>query len=183
MSKEELLNYRFQLSQVEDALTKDPLNEEYLKLKIDLCELVDLYTTLQEQEEEQQTEKVELKRKRPGFSIEEGAIVLGKFTDGNYYEALVVGTKNELYECVFTGSEQITLLDSESIREKKPGSTTKTILESAEVVIGSAHKENEKEKKKYVQKKKRTTAKRDVYDNQRQEQWQAFAKKNKKIKK
>lgn len=51
MSKEELASYQFQLGQVNEALEKDPENEELLKLSGDLKELITLYQTLVAQEE------------------------------------------------------------------------------------------------------------------------------------
>ena len=55
MSKTDLATYQFQLGQVEEALVKDPENADLLKLKSDLIELVNLYTTLVSQEESKGT--------------------------------------------------------------------------------------------------------------------------------
>ncbi|XP_077295502.1 survival of motor neuron-related-splicing factor 30 [Arctopsyche grandis] len=55
---EDLRNYRLQLQQVEAALTTDPENEELIKLKADLQEVIELTQDLLKNQQTEETAKV-----------------------------------------------------------------------------------------------------------------------------
>jgi survival of motor neuron-related-splicing factor 30 len=173
MNSSELENYKFQKNQVQEQLDKDPNNEELQKLHSDLQQLIDLYTLLPSI-----TEKVKKQETKVRKQFEVGDIVLAKWSDGHFYEALVVGLKETETEVAFTGQETIEILPLDSIKETKPGQKRLTLLTSNQVVAGQSLKQVGKEKRK--QKRKEENRKENLNDKERVNKWQQFKSKVKK---
>ncbi|KAJ3318969.1 hypothetical protein HDV06_006784 [Boothiomyces sp. JEL0866] len=179
----ELENYEFQLSQVQDALAKDPGNEKLEKLKSELSELINLYRSIETKKEEPvvQKEKEQPKKtfKKPLKEYEIGDTVVARYFDSNYYEALIVGSSETHYEVIFTGNESIIEIEKHLVKEGREGKNP-TLLSSKEVVVGDI-KEKPTAKIQKVQKKKKKR-KGDVEQTEKQEKWKEFLEKQKKKK-
>ncbi|KAI9193338.1 uncharacterized protein BJ171DRAFT_430370 [Polychytrium aggregatum] len=113
---EELQSYKYQLSQVDEALEKDPENAELLKLKSDLGELITLYTSLTQSASPPraaaQTPAAASSRDNPKpssaskKSLAKGQQVQAKWSgDGKFYEATIVDVppNGEEVAVVFSG--------------------------------------------------------------------------------
>ncbi|KAJ3250919.1 hypothetical protein HK103_003057 [Boothiomyces macroporosus] len=176
----ELENYEFQLSQVEDALQKDPGNEKLEKLKSELTELIDLYRSIETKKEEPvQKEQQKKIVKKPLKEYEIGETILARYSDSNYYEALIVGVSETHYELIFTGYDTIVEIEKHLVKEGKEGKNP-TLLSSKDIVVGDI-KEKPNAKIQKVQKKKKKR-KDDVEQTEKQEKWKAFLEKQKKRK-
>ncbi|KAJ8679974.1 hypothetical protein QAD02_015761 [Eretmocerus hayati] len=92
---DDLQNYKLQLQQVEAALTTDPDNEELLKLKIDLEEVIELTSDLiksqqQEKKEEETVDKDPEKLAALASKWKLGDQCMAPWSeDGKYYEATI----------------------------------------------------------------------------------------------
>ncbi|KAI8899402.1 hypothetical protein BC833DRAFT_619434 [Globomyces pollinis-pini] len=193
MSKQELENYRFQLIQVQEALSKES-NEELKKLEVDLKDLISLYESL-DQPETESTKPIQSKpvastntnqsqpksKPKPTKNFEIGDTALAKWKDGSFYEALIVGINQDSYECVFTGYESIEIITFDNIKEPKPGVPRPTLLTTKEVIISNMVEKTPSKKKKRIQKEK-NVSKRDAFQKEKQNAWQSFASKSKVIK-
>ena len=178
-------DYEFQLEQVKQVLNTDPENEEVKKLHQDLLQLLELLRN-----ENPVSAKPAVtespKQKKPTQSLQGrrflvGEMVLAKFSDGNFYEAMVVTEEIDgEYECVFTGYESIQKLPSKDIREAKEGQARTTLLQSKEVQIGEITSNPKKTMIKKKMKKKEKSNKREMEDQARTAAWQTFQAKNKK---
>ncbi|KAJ3268906.1 hypothetical protein HDV01_002105 [Terramyces sp. JEL0728] len=178
----ELENYEFQLSQVQEALVKDPGNEKLSKLKSELTELIGIYRSIETKKEPAvQKEQSEHKKKfkKPLKEYEIGDTILARYTDFNYYEALIVGSSETHYEIIFTGYDSIIEIEKHLAKEGKDGKNP-TLLTSKEVVVGDI-KDKPAAKVNKVQKKKKKR-KDDVEQTEKQEKWKAFMEKQKKKK-
>jgi survival-of-motor-neuron-related-splicing factor 30 len=176
----ELENYKFQQQQVKEALDNDPDNEDLKKLYDDLQELIDLCS--QVAPTKPQPEKPKKEPKKPSLSFEVGDVVLAKWSDDQFYEALVVGRNVDNYEIVFTGYESIETLPVQALREPKPGQKRPTLLSSKEVVVGETKKLQLKiaSKERRKQKRKEENRQENVKDSERVSKWQQFQSKIKK---
>lgn len=181
----DLENYKFQRDQVKEALEQDPENEELIKLLKDLEELIDLYSQIPTTQPKEQKEPAKPKSYK---TFEIGDIVLAKWSDGQFYEALVVGVKEENeYEVVFTGYESIEILNAGNIREPKPDQKRPTLLSSNQVIVGDAAKLQTKLQMKLNSKEKRKNKRKEenraenVKDSERVANWKQFQSKIKKV--
>ncbi|KAL7305898.1 hypothetical protein TKK_0001903 [Trichogramma kaykai] len=91
----DLQTHKLQLQQVEAALTTDPGNEELIKLKIDLEEIIELHQDLlkSQQQEKKQTETDEDEKKllaelAAKWKVGDQCMALWS-EDGKYYEATI----------------------------------------------------------------------------------------------
>jgi survival-of-motor-neuron-related-splicing factor 30 len=199
--------YQFQLSQVNSALEKDPNNQELIKLRDGLQQLLELEQELGGAAKEIITSKPTHVKPRSSsrimayteLNLLEGDTVLGKWSDNNYYECLVVGRaesmEEEAYEVVFTGHESIQILPAANLRRTKANEKMPTLLTSKEVMIGEikgkVHKPNQKfsssnaaggnftqnnsSNRNVSEKKSKKNSKRDEEDKVRVNAWQSFA--------
>jgi survival-of-motor-neuron-related-splicing factor 30 len=176
----ELENYKFQQQQIKEALDNDPDNEDLKKLFNDLQELIDLCSQVAPTKTQQEKPKKE--PKKPSISYDVGDLVLAKWSDDQFYEALVVGRKDLDYEVVFTGYESIETLPPQALREPKPGQKRPTLLSSKEVVVGETKKLQLKlmSKERRKQKRKEQNRQDNVKDSERVSKWQQFQSKIKK---
>ncbi|XP_064482352.1 survival of motor neuron-related-splicing factor 30-like [Ornithodoros turicata] len=98
MASEDLQNYQIQLQQVEAALTNDPNDEDLLKLKEDLLEVINLTLNLISTESAEPTSSKALDS--PRQSSDEGGVpdnlgwfpgdkCLALWKDGKYYDATI----------------------------------------------------------------------------------------------
>jgi hypothetical protein len=179
-------DYEFQLEQVKSVLETDAENEQVKKLHQDLVQLLELLREKPEPVAQSQTtaadkdvkEKKTHKVDNSSFLV--GEMVLAKFSDGNFYEAMIVedGLNGE-YECVFTGYESIQKLSANDIRKPKDGQPRQTLLQSKEVQIGEITSNPKKNLIKKKMKKKEKSSKRELEDQERTAAWQSFQAKNK----
>jgi hypothetical protein len=196
--------YQFQLSQVSSALEKDPKNQELIKLRDGLHQLLELEQELGGATKEIATSKPSQVKAsslsknitHPELNLLEGDTVLGKWSDNNYYECLVVGRAEsmveEAYEVVFTGHESIQILTAGNLRRPKVNEKMPTLLSSKEVTIGEIKGKSSKTYQKFPSsgnlaqksgstrnvssdKKIKKNSKRDEEDKVRVNAWQSFA--------
>lgn len=200
--------YQFQLSQVSSALEKDPKNQELIKLRDGLHQLLELEQELGGATKEIATSKPpQVKASslpknitHAELNLLEGDTVLGKWSDNNYYECLVVGRAesmvDEAYEVVFTGHESIQILTAGNLRRPKVNEKMPTLLSSKEVTIGEIKGKSSKTYQKFPSnnpsggnsaqksgsnrnvssdKKIKKNSKRDEEDKVRVNAWQSFA--------
>lgn len=144
---EELENYRYQLSQIEDKLAADTGNEELMRLRNDLKELIELTATMagvepfphksfDAKDAKSQTE-VEIPQnssteKEPIFSTEEyamGDLVEAKWSgNGKYYDARIESkhpTNPSLYSVTFIKYGNTEFVSIQDMR--KPDMSKRTV--------------------------------------------------------
>lgn len=210
--------YHFQLSQVNSALEKDSENKELIKLRDDLSQLLELLQAEVELEKgllqkeakplsssaKPTFPKSNSKNYAPELGLLEGDTVLGKWSDGNYYECLIVGKADsdhdvEAYEVVFTGNDSIQILTTSQLKRPRKDEKMPTLLTSKEVTVGEI--KGKQKSNKYtagggsnnqasqggasgkIEKKAKKNSKRDEEDKVRVNAWQSFAAKGKVSKK
>lgn len=113
---QQLEDYNYQLSQVNTALEKDSENEELLQLKKDLEQLLELLQEESQLLEAAATEtasapvKKDSAQKSIDLELLEGDMVLGKWSDGQYYECMVCFAKVYMIESYTIFAQDISRL-------------------------------------------------------------------------
>ncbi|TPX55805.1 hypothetical protein PhCBS80983_g05016 [Powellomyces hirtus] len=186
---QELAQYQFQLDQVDEALSKDPGNEELEKLRGDLTELITLYSSLvQEQEATAAATETKKKRSAPdaGRKWEVGQTVSAKYSgNGRFYEgvieALPEGTPDGMYHIVFAGYTTKESVKPGDVREisaapVQPSANKKRAIEApvTAATIAATNPDANKKKKKFKP-KDGAPSKRDKEQIQKQQAWLSFA--------
>ncbi|KAL0851218.1 hypothetical protein ABMA28_007062 [Loxostege sticticalis] len=162
---EDLRNYKLQLQQVEAALLTDPQNEELLKLKADLEEVIELTQDLiKTQDGESKVSNIHSSSNdddvtasllaaedgEPGESSvtkwRVGEKCLAKWRDGTFYEALIEEIDDDSMKVKFDG---YTTLEVVSIQDVKPlNSSLKRPLSGDESKHGKSYNREYLKKKK-----------------------------------
>lgn len=178
-------DYQFQLEQVSSALESDPENEELVKLKQDIMQLIELLQSAETAAAKPKsiptpaTSNTASNHKTILKAHLIGDVVLAKWSDANYYEAMIVSVlPDSQYELVFTGLDSIQIMSSFDIREPRGGDVRPVLLSSKEVQVGEIKQAPPEAQKKKRQKKEKSVSKRDVEDKARTSNWQSFAAKN-----
>ncbi|KAI5640533.1 survival of motor neuron-related-splicing factor 30 [Phthorimaea operculella] len=171
MAAEDLRNYNLQLQQVEAALLTDPQNEELLKLKADLEEVIELTKDLiKTQEGESKVPNIhgssydddvtasllaaESSIEREAAQWRVGEKCLAKWrADGMFYEALIEEVSDDSLKVKFDG---YTTLEKVDIHDVKPlGSAVKRPASTDEGKHGGKGYNREYLKKKKQKKQQR----------------------------
>lgn len=137
---DDLANYNLQLQQVEAALLTDPENEELLKLKQDLEEVIELTKDLIKTQENESASshhstsndddvtatllaaEQSVVSERRGFGWRVGDKCLAKWkTDGIYYEALIEEVNDDELKVKFDGYKSLETVPLNDIRMLAPG--------------------------------------------------------------
>ncbi|CAJ0919101.1 unnamed protein product, partial [Mesorhabditis belari] len=113
-ASDELANFKLQLEQVEAALLKDSNNEELLKLKGDLQEVIALQKEIVAAEQTER--KAEADPSSSGREWRMGERVLAKGTNGQYYAAIIDGISGSTASVTFLGNKQQVLVELTSLR-------------------------------------------------------------------
>ncbi|CAG8681553.1 932_t:CDS:2 [Funneliformis caledonium] len=131
MNPEELAQYQYQLDQVNLALKSEPESSELLKLKTDLTELINLTTTIIDQEvtlspskrsassvspRNNSTPTTPTLTSLPTFTkpLQVGDSCLARWSgDGQFYQAQItaIGGGNQVFSVVFKGYNNIELVN------------------------------------------------------------------------
>ncbi|OZJ03247.1 hypothetical protein BZG36_03520 [Bifiguratus adelaidae] len=166
MSADELTSYRHQLDQVEQLLQNDPQNDEYIKLKADLVELITLTSQLVESQPKEQPSK---KRPAPDDASPNeysspayappptkarpwavGDKCLAKYSgDGKFYPAKItaIGGAGQVFSVMFQGYDDVEVLKAEDIRVI-PGSAEAKQSAVGVFEQGADKKKKQKDKEK-----------------------------------
>ncbi|KAI8825819.1 uncharacterized protein EV422DRAFT_491434 [Fimicolochytrium jonesii] len=201
---QELAEYQFKLDQVDEALAKDPDNQELGKLRADLKELIALFAGIAE--EAPATSNKESKKKRGGgggnaqpaagaVRWEVGTQVSAKYKgDGNFYEAVVHGVPDaddDTYTVVFAGyhkpepvkgsdirySAQPPTSIEDAARAAKPKKVEGPAAPVTEATIAATNPDAIKKKKKPFKPRDPTQpTKKEQEQSSKQQAWLQFAK-------
>lgn len=131
---------QFQYNQIQEALFKDPENEQLLNMSEKLKQMMALATSLLKPQAPSKT----VERAKPvDFSFKIGQTVLGnvfcyiiaKYSDNQYYEAKIVDIKQDDYFIVFTGFTDVELAKECDLKNPLVLETQKKALTTKEVVV------------------------------------------------
>ncbi|SRR6266542_3596962 len=179
MNADELAQYQYQLDQVNLALKSEPENSELLKLKTDLTELINLTTTIIDQEvilspskrsassvspRTNSTPTTPTSTSIPTFTkpLQVGDSCLARWSgDGQFYQAQItaIGGDHQVFSVVFKGYNNVELVNVQDI---KP-------LEKSKRKSSMDKKDKDKKKKSGEGQKKVNE------QNLKQKSWLAFA--------
>ncbi|PSR75944.1 hypothetical protein PHLCEN_2v8858 [Hermanssonia centrifuga] len=192
MEKADLETYQVQLSQVELALSTDPLNAELSSLKSELQELIELTkAAIAQQEAAASSSKSEGSRKANGAAASSKSFVAGddclaKFSgDGQWYPARVASvggaSENRQYSVVFKGYNTTELVNASQIKALPSGYASPAPSSGVNKrKLTKAEEEEREKKKKKNEKKLEVKAAKAKEQTEKQVTWQKFAKKSEK---
>nr|XP_034182433.1 survival of motor neuron-related-splicing factor 30 isoform X3 [Osmia lignaria] len=189
---DDLQNYKLQLQQVEAALTTDPSNEELLKLKIDLEEVIELTHDLIKSQQQEKRQANGMDAKDPILL----AVLANKWKvgdqcmapwseDGKYYEATIDAISEEgVVNVTFNEykNTDVTMLSQLKSVAKRPASdwadqkSKKRKMQAAAVAGSDPNKQREylkKKKQRKLQRFKELEEEREMEKNK----WLAFTNK------
>jgi len=184
---DELQNYRLQLQQVEAALTTDPTNEELLKLKIDLEEVIELTHDLIKSQQQEKRQSNGMDAKDPILL----AVLANKWKvgdqcmapwseDNKYYEATIdsIGEDGAVHVTFDEyKNTDVTMLSQLKSAAKRPASDwadqKSKKLQAAAVAGADPNKQREYLKKK-KQKKLQRFKELEEEREQEKNKWKAF---------
>ncbi|XP_011309933.1 survival of motor neuron-related-splicing factor 30 [Fopius arisanus] len=188
---DDLQNYKLQLQQVEAALTTDPSNEELLKLKIDLEEVIELTHDLIKSQQHEKRQSNGMDAKDPILL----AVLANKWKvgdscmapwseDGKYYEATIDGINEDgVVNITFNEfkNTDVTMLNQLKSVAKRPASDwadqKSKKLQAAAAVGADPNKQREYLKKK-KQKKLQRFKELEEEREQEKNKWLAFSTKS-----
>lgn len=164
-----LQNYKLQLQQVEAALTTDPENQELLKLKIDLQEVIsltkDLIRTYHEEQEKKKSEPGAPCNKREegesssnqtkDWKIGDRCLAIWS-QDGLYYDATVgeVNPEREEVTVLFDSYQQYEVIKMEMLRDLDSRETLKRKAAEGLMAGSKIKKQMIQRQRDYLKKKK-----------------------------
>lgn len=189
--KANLQNYKLQLQQVEAALTTDPENEELVKLKVDLEEVIQLTcelikTQLLEEQAALEDSAVPTNSNNKADSLSQssskekhdwkaGDTCLALWSnDGQYYEAVIESIEGDEVSVMFNNYKAIEVTSIEFIKElpRVQEADTKTKKQP----ISKLREYQKKKKQKKLQRYKQLEEERETEKNK----WLAFSSKTSK---
>lgn len=189
MDKADLETYQAQLSQVELALSSDPLNQELAALRSELQELIQLTQTALSQAEAASSSKTDSSRKSAILSVpaqtwSAGNDCLAKYSgDGAWYPARITSlggsVENRVYSIVFKGYNTTELVKTSEIKPL-PTNYSNNVPSSNKRKLTKVEEEEREKKKKKNEKKVEAKAAKAKEQTQKQATWQKFAKKSEK---
>jgi survival-of-motor-neuron-related-splicing factor 30 len=170
------LGIEFQLGQVQEALDKDPGNDELLKLKTDLQELITLYTQLVEAEGAAADSSVPDAKSAESSSVPQPASpkktdFSNKKRDFNQTSETIAGAEVVVVSASAGGAGE----PDQKKSKKYPSSSTATGGAS----VGAGADGKKQGHGNNGQKKERKQSKTEVIQNQKQSNWLNFAKSGK----
>ncbi|KAI9001701.1 hypothetical protein BC832DRAFT_562442 [Gaertneriomyces semiglobifer] len=197
---QELASYQFQLSQVTEALEKDPENGDLTKLKDDLTELINLYSNLVQQQRQASTSGTEAKKRKAGADEsgdgdgggtaskpfaplkrwEVGQTVMAKYSaDGKFYEAIIetapdVDSSDGLYSVTFLGYGNSEAVKPSDIKPSKNAAKQSTAVAVPQTTLTKAATQPPPKKKK-AHRGERAPSKKEKEQVEKQQAWLAFA--------
>nr|XP_012222386.1 PREDICTED: survival of motor neuron-related-splicing factor 30 isoform X1 [Linepithema humile] len=192
---DDLQNYKLQLQQVEAALTTDPNNEELIKLKFDLKEVIKLTHDLIKSQQQEKRQANGMDAKDPILL----AVLANKWKvgdqcmapwseDGKYYEATIDAISEDgVVNITFNEykNTDVTMLSQLKSVAKRPASdwadqkSKKRKMQAAAVAGSDPHKQREylkKKKQRKLQRFKELEEERELEKNK----WLAFTNKSSK---
>ncbi|KAK0159613.1 hypothetical protein PV327_010709 [Microctonus hyperodae] len=184
---DDLQNYKLQLQQVEAALTTDPTNEELLKLKIDLEEVIELTHDLIKSQQQEKRQTNGMDAKDPILL----AVLANKWKigdqcmapwseDGKYYEATIDSINDDgLVNVTFNEfkNTDVTMLNQLKSVAKRPASDWAD-QKSKKMQAAAAAGADPGKQREYLKKKKQRKLQRfkELEEEREQEKnkWLAF---------
>ncbi|XP_058806233.1 survival of motor neuron-related-splicing factor 30 isoform X1 [Phymastichus coffea] len=186
---DDLQNYKLQLQQVEAALTSDPDNQELLKLKIDLEEVIELTQDLIKTQ--QQEKKPETDEKNPeviaalASKWKVGDQCMAPWSeDGKYYEATIDSIGEDgVVNITFNEykNKDVTMLSQLKSMAKRPASDwaeQKSKKMQVSAIAGMDPTKQREYLKKRKQKKQQRFKELEEEREQEKNKWLAFATKS-----
>ncbi|XP_015122517.1 survival of motor neuron-related-splicing factor 30 isoform X2 [Diachasma alloeum] len=188
---DDLQNYKLQLQQVEAALTTDPTNEELLKLKIDLEEVIELTQDLIKSQQQEKRQSNGMDAKDPILL----AVLANKWKvgdscmapwseDGKYYEATIDAINEDgLVNITFNEfkNTDVTMLNQLKSVAKRPASDWAD-QKSKKMQVAAAVGTDPTKQREYLKKKKQKKLQRfkELEEEREQEKnkWLAFSTKS-----
>ncbi|XP_063974281.1 survival of motor neuron-related-splicing factor 30 [Diachasmimorpha longicaudata] len=188
---DDLQNYKLQLQQVEAALTTDPTNEELLKLKIDLEEVIELTQDLIKSQQQEKRQSNGMDAKDPILL----AVLANKWKvgdscmapwseDGKYYEATIDAINEDgLVNITFNEfkNTDVTMLNQLKSVAKRPASDwadQKSKKMQAAAAVGTDPTKQREYLKKKKQKKLQRFKELEEEREQEKNKWLAFSTKS-----
>ncbi|KAL1922095.1 uncharacterized protein VTP21DRAFT_10737 [Calcarisporiella thermophila] len=177
-AEEDLANYKYQLDQVELALAKDPNNQDFLKLKADLTDLINLTQQILQPAPTSEKKKPSTSASASPVSssltngnapssttskdkFQSGDEVMARWSgDNQFYPATVVASQSDGYVVTFKGygtTEKVLTKDVEPVEVRKkrapvfelpPGAKTKKAKTSTGKEAGKKKTTGGEEKEK-----------------------------------
>ncbi|KAI9101138.1 hypothetical protein DFS34DRAFT_613289 [Phlyctochytrium arcticum] len=192
----ELAQYQFQLEQVDEAIAKDPENQELHKLRESITELITLYSDLAKQQASSSNSESKKKSKfaeaKAGggsnrksetsaqstvrlFPV--GATVLAKHPgDGNFYEAVVNILPGDPEEGLYTVTfKEYSITEAVPPTDVRPFSSQKRTSAPVTAATLAATNPDINKKKKKFRPKEGHVSKRDKEQTEKQAAWLSFA--------
>jgi len=188
MDKTDLEAYQVQLSQVELALSGDPLNPELSSLRSELKELIELAQAAVAQAEAASSSKSDTSRKAtstPTHTWSAGDECLAKYsTDGQWYPARITSlggsAENRVYSIVFKGYNTTELVKASDLKPLPSNYNANVPSSSNKRKLTKVEEEDREKKKKKNEKKLEARAQKAKEQQMKQASWQKFAKKSEK---
>ncbi|XP_015122516.1 survival of motor neuron-related-splicing factor 30 isoform X1 [Diachasma alloeum] len=190
---DDLQNYKLQLQQVEAALTTDPTNEELLKLKIDLEEVIELTQDLIKSQQQEKRQSNGMDAKDPILL----AVLANKWKvgdscmapwseDGKYYEATIDAINEDgLVNITFNEfkNTDVTMLNQLKSVAKRPASDwADQKSKRRKMQVAAAVGTDPTKQREYLKKKKQKKLQRfkELEEEREQEKnkWLAFSTKS-----
>ncbi|KAH0557251.1 survival of motor neuron-related-splicing factor 30 isoform X2 [Cotesia glomerata] len=188
---DDLQNYKLQLQQVEAALTTDPTNEELMKLKIDLEEVIELTRDLIKSQQQEKKQSNGMDPKDPILL----AVLANKWKpgdecmapwseDGKYYEATIDAINDDgLVNITFKEykNTDVTMLNQLKSVAKRPASDWAD-QKSKKIQAAAAAGADPNKQREYLKKRKQRKLQRfkELEEEREQEKnkWLAFTTKS-----
>jgi survival-of-motor-neuron-related-splicing factor 30 len=185
---------RYQLNFIENELEKDPENEELLKLKEDLLEMINLSNEIEEDKQPKVNKrksvevsgKVEEKRdegevKESLFSIGDYVIVKSKDEKNRFVEGRIETIAGDFCTVLLTESGKIEKILTKHLKKKEEKKTKEENNKHEIVIINNKKRPNNENHKGSVEKPKRQTleehrAKKEAEHAAKQSTWLDFKK-------
>ncbi|KAI9146413.1 hypothetical protein BKA69DRAFT_1044560 [Paraphysoderma sedebokerense] len=189
MSADDIASNEFQLEQVEQMLTKDPDNEDLLRIKSDLQDLISLQRSMLDissannNAAKRSNSSASLDASEPSAPAKPkklwniNDVVACKWSDGKWYEATVTAVSKKkdtdpVYSVVFKGYTTVQLVKSNEIREFDPDLVVQ--VKKKRTLPTDEANQNRKSKKNFLAKKQKLAAKIEEQEKVQQNTQQAW---------